>query len=83
MTCYPLTLIDAYRRFLLRCEALRDPDTRHVRAVLDSAFQELGTPHAICSDNGPPFASTGAGGSPSYRCVATAGHDAWTDSSDF
>ena len=60
--CYPLTLIDAYSRFLLRCEALRDPDTRHVRAVLDSAFQEFGTPRAIRSDNGPPFASTGAGG---------------------
>lgn len=60
--CYPLTLIDAYSRFLLRCEALRDPDTKHVRAVLDSAFQEFGTPHAIRSDNGPPFASTGAGG---------------------
>jgi len=60
--CYPLTLIDAYSRYLLRCEALVEPDTRHVRPVLDSAFQEFGTPLAIRSDNGPPFASTGAGG---------------------
>ena len=60
--CYPLTLIDAYSRYLLRCEALLDPDTEHVRPIFDSAFQEFGTPVAIRSDNGPPFASTGAGG---------------------
>jgi putative transposase len=30
--------------------------------VLDSAFREFGVPSAIRSDNGPPFASTGAGG---------------------
>jgi transposase InsO family protein len=28
--CYPLTLIDVYSRYLLRCEAPLDPDTRHV-----------------------------------------------------
>ena len=53
---------DAYSRYLLRCEALLDPDTRHVEPIFDSAFQEFGTPAAIRSDNGPPFASTGAGG---------------------
>jgi transposase InsO family protein len=57
--CYPLTLIDAFSRFLLRCEGLRDPDTKHVRQVLDSAFLEFGLPLAIRSDGGPPFASTG------------------------
>jgi transposase InsO family protein len=60
--CYPLTLLDAYSRYLLRCEALVDPDTRNVEPIFDSAFQEFGTPEAIRSDNGPPFASTGAGG---------------------
>jgi putative transposase len=60
--CYPLTLIDAYSRYLLRCEALLDPDTLNVQPIFDSAFQEFGTPVAIRSDNGPPFASTGAGG---------------------
>jgi transposase InsO family protein len=60
--CYPLTLLDAYSRYLLRCEALVDPDTRSVEPILDSAFQEYGTPDSIRSDNGPPFASTGAGG---------------------
>jgi putative transposase len=57
--CYPLTLIDAHSRFLLRCEALLDPDGKHVRSVLDSAFLEFGLPAAIRSDGGPPFASTG------------------------
>jgi len=59
--CYPLTLIDAFSRFLLRCEALIDPDGRQVRRILESAFQEFGLPRAIRSDGGPPFASTGPG----------------------
>jgi putative transposase len=57
--CYPLTLIDAFSRFLLRCEALVDPDGKHVQRILDSAFLEFGLPAAIRSDGGPPFASTG------------------------
>ena len=57
--CYPLTLLDAFGRFLLRCEALVDPDGREVRRILDSAFLEYGLPLAIRSDGGPPFASTG------------------------
>jgi transposase InsO family protein len=57
--CYPLTLMDAFSRFLLRCEALLEPDGKHVRRVLDSAFLEFGVPSAIRSDGGPPFASTG------------------------
>lgn len=57
--CYPLTLLDAYSRYLLRCEAVLDPDYDRVRPILDSAFQEFGVPVAIRSDGGPPFASTG------------------------
>jgi transposase InsO family protein len=57
--CYPLTLIDAFSRYLLRCEALCDPDGVQVRRILDSAFLEFGLPLAIRSDGGPPFASTG------------------------
>ena len=57
--CYPLTLIDAYSRYLLRCEALVEPDGKHVQRILDSAFLEFGLPTAIRSDGGPPFASTG------------------------
>jgi putative transposase len=60
--CYPLTISDAFSRFLIRCEIVEDPDGDAVRSVLDSAFREFGLPSAIRSDNGPPFASTGAGG---------------------
>lgn len=58
--CYPLTITDAYSRYVLRCEAMLDPDGPGVFSVFDSAFREFGLPDAIRSDNGPPFASTGA-----------------------
>jgi putative transposase len=60
--CHVLTLEDAYSRFFLRAEALLDPTGDNVERILDGAFQEFGLPEAIRSDNGPPFASTGAGG---------------------
>jgi transposase InsO family protein len=60
--CHVLTLEDAYARFFLRAEALTEPNGREVERILDGAFQEYGIPEAIRSDNGPPFASTGAGG---------------------
>jgi putative transposase len=62
LQCGPLTLSDAYSRYLLRCQALRRGDTAHVWAVLDAAFREYGLPLHLRSDNGPPFASKGAGG---------------------
>lgn len=60
--CYPLTIVDAFSRFLVRCEGLLEPNGDNVESVFDSAFQEFGLPTAIRSDNGPPFVSTGAGG---------------------
>ena len=57
--CYPLTLLDGFSRYLLRCEGMLDPDGEHVRRVLDSAFVEFGTPKVIRSDGGPPFATNG------------------------
>jgi hypothetical protein len=57
-----LTLVDAYSRFLLRAELLVESTGPNVERVLESAFQEFGLPDSIRSDNGPPFASTGAGG---------------------
>ena len=60
--CEPLTLSDAFSRYLLRCQALERNDTEHVWPLLDVAFREYGLPLALRSDNGPPFASTGAGG---------------------
>jgi hypothetical protein len=60
--CYPLTITDAYSRYVLRCEGMRDPDGTNVFGAFDSAFREFGLPAAIRSDNGPPFASVGAAG---------------------
>jgi hypothetical protein len=54
--------MDAYSRFLIRCEGVLDPDAENVRPIFESAFREFGVPAAIRSDNGPPFASNGAGG---------------------
>jgi transposase InsO family protein len=61
-TCEPLTLSDAVSRYLLRCQSMSRTDTAHVWPVLDAAFREFGLPHRLRSDNGPPFASRGAGG---------------------
>src|SRR6267154_2949158 len=60
--CEPLTLTDAHSRYLLRCQAMARTDTDHVWPVLEAAFREFGLPHRLRSDNGPPFASRGAGG---------------------
>jgi putative transposase len=60
--CDPLTISDAYSRYLLRCQAVRHVDTRCARPLLEATFREYGLPRAIRSDNGPPFASCGVGG---------------------
>jgi transposase InsO family protein len=60
--CEPLTLSDAHSRYLLRCQALAHTDADHVWPVLDAALREFGLPLRLRSDNGPPFASCGAGG---------------------
>jgi transposase InsO family protein len=60
--CEPLTITDAYSRYLLRCQALQRTDTEHVWPVLEAAFREFGLPRYLRSDNGSPFASRGAGG---------------------
>lgn len=59
---YPLTITDAYSRFLLRCDGVLRPDEKEARPIFQGAFREFGLPSVIRSDNGPPFASTGAGG---------------------
>jgi len=60
--CEPFTLSDAATRYLLRVQAIRHHDVGHVWPLFDAAFREYGLPKALRSDNGPPFASTGAGG---------------------
>lgn len=61
--CDPLTISDAYSRYLLRCQVLDDCGTyESVWPICQAAFSEYGLPGAIRTDNGPPFASRGVAG---------------------
>jgi len=53
--CYPLTIMDAYSRYLFACSALTHPRTAPTRQVLDRVFRTYGLPGRIRSDNGSPF----------------------------
>ena len=60
--CYPLTIADQHTRYLLTCQGLRSTKGRGVRVVFVEAFRTFGLPHAIRTDNGVPFATTGIHG---------------------
>jgi putative transposase len=60
--CHPLTITDGFSRYLLRCDALRDPRTEPVREAFTASFREYGLPLRIRSDNGSPFATKSVGG---------------------
>jgi putative transposase len=55
--CYPLTVTDAHSRYILSCHALPDVGGKGTRPVFEQLFQCYGLPHAIRTDNGPPFAT--------------------------
>lgn len=55
--CYPLTVTDAYSRYLLACQGSLGPTYKHTLAVFKRLFREHGLPNRIRSDNGTPFAS--------------------------
>lgn len=57
--CYPLTLTDAYSRYLLVCRGMLSPTTDGVRPWFERAFRHYGLPNVIRSDNGSPFATQG------------------------
>jgi len=59
--CYPLTVSDAYSRYLLYCRAVA-PDYEGCRPAFERLFREYCLPLVLLSDNGPPFASLAAGG---------------------
>jgi putative transposase len=60
-TCYPLTVTDAFSRYLLCCRAVA-PDYAGCRPAFERLFREYCLPQVLLSDNGPPFASLAAGG---------------------
>jgi transposase InsO family protein len=55
--CDPLTISDAFSRYLLRCRAVEKMDGVHVHGIFEAVFRECGMPEAIRTDNGPPFAA--------------------------
>lgn len=59
--CDPFTLMDAYSRYLLCCQKLPLNNANYVWAIFDRLFREYGLPVRVRSDNGPPFATLGAG----------------------
>jgi transposase InsO family protein len=59
--CDPLTVSDAASRYLLACRIV-EPTHAGVDAVMERLLREHGLPQAVRTDNGAPFASTGAGG---------------------
>jgi putative transposase len=55
--CYPLTITDAFSRYVIACVALTNTRTKTVKRVFDQVFVAYGLPESIRSDNGEPFAS--------------------------
>lgn len=55
--CEPLTVRDAFSRFVLDVRILPSIGEHHVRPVFERLFDEYGLPRGIQSDNGPPFVS--------------------------
>jgi putative transposase len=60
--CYPLTITDAFSRYLIACVALTNTKSRTVERALIDVFVTFGLPNAIRSDNGSPFASPAPSG---------------------
>lgn len=59
--CDPLTITDAFSRFLLCCNKLAFNTADYTWKVLEEVFQKYGLPRYLRHDNGPPFATCGTG----------------------
>lgn len=55
--CYPLTVTDAYSRYLLGCQGLPSTAVAGAKPVFARLFHEFGLPLRIRTDNGVPFAT--------------------------
>ena len=60
--CFPLTLRDAFSRFVLRIDALPGTHGAPAHDRLRRAFLAYGLPRCIRTDNGSPFAGLGLAG---------------------
>ena len=54
--CEPLTVRDAFSRYILSIKILEKGDTASVKQEFERLFKTYGLPRVIRSDNGPPFA---------------------------
>lgn len=59
--CDPLTISDAHTRFIFYCNKLYSGKESEVWRVLEDLFHKNGLPRHLRHDNGPPFATNGAG----------------------
>ena len=59
MRCDPLTILDNYSRWVFCCR-ITAPTEAGVRPWCERIFREYGLPRALRTDNGTPFASSGA-----------------------
>ncbi len=59
--CYPLTIADAYSRYLLDCRGLLGTKLKETKKVFKKLFNKYGLPERIRTDNGIPFASSALG----------------------
>lgn len=58
----PLTISDAYSRYLFRCQAVKAVSYVYTKPVFEAAFREYGLPKRMRTDNGAPFGSNGESG---------------------
>jgi transposase InsO family protein len=56
--CEPLTVRDAYSRFVLEVRILPTNTVDEVQAVFEKLFTKYGLPKYILTDNGPPFVAS-------------------------
>lgn len=59
--CEPLTITDAYSRYLIECKHLIKKSVDYVWPIFKEAFEQYGLPNRVRTDNGPPFGCTGVG----------------------
>jgi transposase InsO family protein len=56
--CEPLTVRDAFSRYVLTVELVASTSAKRVRPILEQLFRTHGVPLAMLNDNGSPFACT-------------------------
>ena len=60
--CYPLTITDAFSRYIREIRALPSTNLQATQRVFEDTFRRYGLPQAVRSDNGEPFCAARAPG---------------------